>query len=171
MISHPERLDGVHDDLCRVVIYASGLLEEDARLHVRVQEGRRTKERQAALVKAGSSMTMDSRHIPVNGIAYAVDLLPEADLDHDGLIEVAELYDWPSIYRVADAMASAARGLRIPIVWGGCWDRKINSIYDAERDHAAYVLRRKAAGRRAFSDGPHYELDRSSYKTVERVVT
>jgi peptidoglycan L-alanyl-D-glutamate endopeptidase CwlK len=170
MISHQERLQGVHADLCRVVTYAAQLLEEDSALHVRVQEGRRSRERQVELVKVGSSLTMDSRHVPVNGVSYAVDLLPAADLDHDGIVELAELYDWLTIYRVADAMARAARALRIAVVWGGCWDRQISTIYDAEQEHAAYVLRRKAAGRRAFSDGPHYELDRTVYRPGVAVV-
>ena len=163
MISHRERLEGVNDDLCRVVHYAAQMLEEDAALQVRVQEGCRTRDRQRQLVKVGASMTMDSRHLT----GHAIDLLPEADLDHDGVIELTELYDWPSIYRVADAMARAARALQIPIIWGGCWDRQLNALYDAEEEHAAYVLRRKAAGKRAFSDGPHYELDRSAYKVKD----
>jgi peptidoglycan L-alanyl-D-glutamate endopeptidase CwlK len=47
-------------------------------------------------------------------------------------------WDWPLYHELAKAMKAAASELGIPIVWGGDW--------------------------RTFKDGPHFELDRRTYK-------
>jgi len=46
-------------------------------------------------------------------------------------------WDWPLYHKIAVAMKAAAKELNVPIVWGGDW--------------------------RTFKDGPHYELNRSTY--------
>ena len=61
-----ERLQGVHPDLVRVVELAIQLTPVD----FTVLEGLRTLERQKALVAAGSSKTLNSRHLT----GHAVDL-------------------------------------------------------------------------------------------------
>lgn len=99
------RLEGVHEDLVRVVRAAITLTEVD----FTVLEGLRTKERQRKLFNSGASTTMNSRHLT----GHAVDL--GAYLD--GRIR----WDWPLYYKIADVMKEASRQLDIPIEWGGDW--------------------------------------------------
>ena len=92
-----QRLAGVHPDLVRVV--------EQARLAVGfiVVEGLRTRERQAKLVKAGASRTMNSRHLT----GHAVDLGYWLD-DGDGVPENGEIrWDWPLYAQLASAVVNA----------------------------------------------------------------
>ena len=98
-----------------------------------VTEGVRTREKQAQLLKAGASRTMNSRHLT----GHAVDLAAWLD-DGDGNPEGGEIrWDWPLYERLNLAMQAAAADLAVPIVWGGSW--------------------------RTFKDGPHWELDRKVY--------
>jgi peptidoglycan L-alanyl-D-glutamate endopeptidase CwlK len=46
-------------------------------------------------------------------------------------------WDWPLFHQIAPAMKQAAQELGVDIVWGGDW--------------------------RTFKDGPHFELNRSTY--------
>lgn len=102
-----ERLKGVHHDLVRVVELAITLTDTD----FMVLEGLRTPERQAELVKAGASMTLNSRHLT----GHAVDL---------GAVVGGKLrWDWPLYPRLAKAMRDAAGQLNVPIVWGGDWPK------------------------------------------------
>lgn len=155
MILHAERLIDVHDDIGAVVRLADTFLE----FNIRVNEGRRTKERQTQLVKIGASMTMNSRHLT----GHAVDLLPVVDIDKDGKIELEELYNWQLSFQLASAMRKAAIQLNVPLVWGGCWDRTLSQINDPEHASADYVARRRKRNLRAFVDGPHFELYREVY--------
>lgn len=102
-----ERLVGVHPDLVRVVEHAITRTEVD----FVVLEGLRTPERQKALLAAGASMTMNSRHIT----GHAVDLA--------ALIDGEVRWDWPLYPRLAIAMKAAAKALNVPIGWGGDWRR------------------------------------------------
>lgn len=158
MITNAERLIGVKDDLCAVVRSADTILTPKG-IHIRVQEGLRTPERQAQYVANGTSWTMNSRHLT----GHAVDLVTLVDLDHDGKIEIEELYSWQLAFQVASAMKIAAGNLNIALVWGGCWDRTLAEIRDPESAMADYVARRKKRGLRANVDGPHYELAKSKY--------
>jgi peptidoglycan L-alanyl-D-glutamate endopeptidase CwlK len=97
-------LRGVHPDLVAVVKRAIELTPID----FTVTEGLRTKERQAQLLKAGASKTMNSRHIT----GHAVDLAAWVD----GI-----RWDWPLYAKIAIAMKTAASELGIPIIWGGDW--------------------------------------------------
>ncbi len=143
-----ERLKGVHPDLIRVVERAVRVTPVD----FTVLEGVRSVARQRELVKKGASKTMDSRHIT----GHAVDL--------GAWIGGQVRFDWPLYYRIASAMQRAARELNIPIVWGGVWDRRLNDLPDdMDAAVAAYVRRRKDAGRSAFIDGPHFELQKAAY--------
>jgi peptidoglycan LD-endopeptidase CwlK len=99
-----DRLQGVHADLVRVVERAIQITTQD----FRVQEGLRTRERQAALVARGASRTMNSRTLT----GHAVDLVA---LDGG---EVS--WQWENYFRVA-AMQAAAREFGAPVRWGGCW--------------------------------------------------
>lgn len=100
-----ERMTGVHADLVRVVRRAAALSE----VAFVVTEGLRSAKRQAALVAAGASRTLNSRHLT----GHAVDIAPKID----GTIS----WDWPAFYPVARAFKDAAGELGVAIVWGGDW--------------------------------------------------
>lgn len=100
-----KRLEGVHPDLVRVVERAIAITEVD----FVVLEGLRTKERQAQLVKAGASRTMNSRHIT----GHAVDI--------GAWVNKEVRWDWPLYAKIAAAMKKAATEQTVPIVWGGDW--------------------------------------------------
>ena len=99
------RLQDVHPDLVKVVERAIELTEID----FTVLEGRRAKERQAELLKAGATTTMNSRHLT----GHAVDL--------GALVGGKVRWDWPLYYKIADAMKAASAELGIPVEWGGNW--------------------------------------------------
>ena len=101
------RLQGVHPDLVKVVELAIELTTVD----FTVLEGLRTPERQKALVAAGASQTMNSRHLT----GHAVDIGAWVDDQVD--------WSWPLYHQIAKAMKAAAAELNIPIEWGGDWKR------------------------------------------------
>lgn len=100
-----DKLKGVNIDLVSVVHRALELSDID----FAVTEGLRTKERQAELVKAGASKTMNSRHIT----GHAVDLA--------AIVDGSVRWDWPLYEKIAKAMKQAAYELNIKIEWGGDW--------------------------------------------------
>jgi peptidoglycan L-alanyl-D-glutamate endopeptidase CwlK len=95
------KLQGVHPDLVAIVRKAD---EMGARFHVTC--GMRTIDEQKALVAAGKSKTMKSRHLT----GHAVDVVAVTD---DGVS-----YDMDDMTAVARKMKSAAADLGIPIEWG-----------------------------------------------------
>ena len=99
------RLKGVHPDLVKVVERAIQLTPVD----FTVLEGLRSPERQKALVAAGASQTLKSRHLD----GHAVDLGAWVDEQVD--------WSWPLYGKIAGAMKTAAAELKIPIEWGGDW--------------------------------------------------
>lgn len=100
-----QRLEGVHPDLVRVVQKALTLSQID----FAVIEGLRTKARQAELMAAGASKTMNSRHIT----GHAVDIAP--------VIGGKIRWDWPLFDELAIAFKLSATQECVPIVWGGDW--------------------------------------------------
>lgn len=98
-------MNGVHPALQSVVRRAIQITEID----FVVTEGLRTKERQAELLKAGASKTMNSRHIT----GHAVDLAAWVD----GRVD----WSWPLYDKLAHAMKTAAKELGVAIIWGGDW--------------------------------------------------
>lgn len=141
-------LKGVHSDLVAVVERAIELTPQDFSVH----DGIRTIEQQKELVKSGASKTLNSRHIS----GHAVDLVP--------YINGKLRWEWEPIYQIADAVRLAANELEIPLRWGGAWDIQLTSSDDSPDDIVSdYVARRKKAGKKAFIDGPHYELPRGEY--------
>lgn len=74
-----------------------------------VTEGLRTVDRQKALVRAGASRTMNSRHLT----GHAVDVA--------ALVGRNVRWDWPLYPKIAAAFKQAALELDVPIVWGGDW--------------------------------------------------
>jgi len=101
------RLAHVHADLQRVVKRAIALSVID----FRVLEGVRTLARQKALVAAGASRTLNSRHLT----GHAVDL--------GALVNGRIAWDWPLYAKIAAAMKQAAEEEAVPIVWGGDWPK------------------------------------------------
>jgi len=142
-----QRLSEVHPDLQKVVRLAIRRSKTD----FTVLEGLRSATRQKQLVAQGKSKTLDGRHIT----GHAVDLGAYVD----GQVS----WDWEHYYRLAEAMRDAAVELGVPIVWGGVWDKRLNLLHNTKQAVADYVQSRKAVGRDAFIDGPHFELDRKEY--------
>lgn len=102
-----KNLKGVHPDLVRVVRKAALIMPDT--LGFVVTEGLRTQQRQAELVKAGASKTMNSRHLT----GHAVDLAATVG----GEVR----WDWPLYRTLADAMKAAAEEEKVDVVWGGDW--------------------------------------------------
>lgn len=102
-----KRLRGVHPDLVRVVERAIQIADVD----FTVLEGVRSEKRQAELVTAGASLTMNSRHIT----GHAVDL--------GALVGGKVRWDWPLYHKIAAAMKTAAAECGIDIEWGGDWKK------------------------------------------------
>lgn len=100
-----ERMRGVHPALIGVVERAIALTPVD----FMVTEGVRTLERQAQLVRAGASRTLNSRHLS----GHAVDLA--------ALVDGAVRWDWPLYPRIAGAMKAAAAERGVALIWGGDW--------------------------------------------------
>ena len=120
------KLVGVHPDLVRVVERAIQISEVD----FAVTCGTRTLAEQEALLKAGATTTLKSRHLG----GFAVDL---AAFIGTRLSWEARLY-----HKIKDAMFAAAAELKIPIRWGGDWNCNGDSNDES------------------FFDGPHFELPR-----------
>jgi peptidoglycan L-alanyl-D-glutamate endopeptidase CwlK len=146
-------LEGVHPRLVACVKRAIQLTPVDFGVH----DGLRTREEQARYLKAGVSKTMNSKHLrQADGWGHAVDLVP--------YINGKLRWEWPPIFAIAASMAIAARELQLPLRWGGVWDRRFPvdfPTYTAggmERAVSAYTARQRERGRRAFLDGPHFEL-------------
>ena len=120
-------LMGVHVDLVKVVRKTAEdwASTNDGVSRLIVTEGLRSKERQIELHKAGASMTLNSRHLTGHAVDLAVIIAGKPD------------WSWPPFHRLGQLMKSNARGLNVPIVWGGDW--------------------------KSFKDGPHFELDRAFY--------
>ena len=108
-------LVGVKPELVRVVELAARQMPPELRFVV--TEGVRTEVRQAQLLKAGASRTMNSRHLTGD----AVDVAAQIDSNADGLWEVR--WDWPLYERIAVAMKAAAIELGVNLTWGGSWPK------------------------------------------------
>jgi peptidoglycan L-alanyl-D-glutamate endopeptidase CwlK len=115
------RLEGVHEDLKKVVTRASEITE----VEFVVTEGLRTKARQAQLFAAGASQTMNSRHLT----GHAIDLA--------ALVGGAVRWDWPLYDKLGAAMKQAAKELGIAIIWGGDW-KTLRDGPHFELDRKAY---------------------------------
>ena len=120
----------------------------------RVTEGLRTLSRQKHLLAIGASQTLNSKHLTGD----AVDLVP-----WDG----GPRWEWPLIYRLAEHIRKVALKHAISLRWGGVWDMGQSFTYTTsppEQLVIAYVARQKAKGKKAFLDGPHFELCQRSNK-------
>ena len=100
-----ERMTGVHPALVAVIEAAIRRSSVD----FLITEGMRTPARQAALVRAGASRTLKSRHLT----GHAVDVA--------AVVEGKVRWDWPLYPRIAEAVKAAAAEQGTAIVWGGDW--------------------------------------------------
>ena len=139
-----DRLEGVNDDMVRVVKKAIELTKVD----FGVICGLRTVEEQEELVAKGASQTMKSKHID----GLAVDLM--AYLGGRASWEL-NLYD-----DIADAMKEAAKLENVGVRWGAAWQIDNMADWDGTMEEAmnAYIDLRRSQGRRPFIEGPHFEL-------------
>lgn len=144
------RLIGVDERLVNLV--SSAILTSP--IDFTVNEGLRTLERQKHLVAIGASTTLNSKHLT----GEAVDLIP--------YVENTIRWEWPLYYTLAEHIRSVAQSMNISLRWGGCWD-----VYGFTYTSASckklvddYVARQKKKGKRAFIDGPHFELCKRSIK-------
>ena len=112
-----QRLRGVHPDLVKVVERAIKITDVD----FTVLEGLRTPERQKALVEAGASQTLNSRHIT----GHAVDL--------GAWVGDEVRWDWPLYHKIAAAMKEAAKQEGVSIVWGGDWKMRDGPHFELDR--------------------------------------
>ena len=102
------RLKGVHPALQDVIRTTADIMrEEEADIGFIVTEGLRTKERQAQLVKAGASRTMNSRHLTGHAVDLAV------------LVDGEVRWDWPLYAKLASYVKRAAQQENAAITWGG----------------------------------------------------
>lgn len=141
-------LKGVHPRLVAVVRRAIQLTAQDFTVH----DGVRTLEQQRANLVAGTSKTLDSKHLAqADNFGHAVDLVP--------WVGGKPRWEWPAIYPIAAAMRRAAEELATPLTWGGAWDIPFLSIGptagDMEKAVQAYTQRHPGPD---FIDGPHYQL-------------
>lgn len=139
-----DKLAGVNPKLVAVVKRAIQLTTVD----FGVSEGLRTLETQKKYVATGKSQTMQSKHLE----GRAVDLV--AYIDGEVCWEL-NVYD-----NIADAVAKAAKELKVPIRWGAAWNvpdiTKWNGTMESAMNH--YIDARRKEGKRPFIDGPHFEL-------------
>jgi peptidoglycan LD-endopeptidase CwlK len=99
------RMKGVHPALIAVMESAI----QRSPVDFMITEGLRTPARQAALVRAGASRTLKSRHLT----GHAVDVA--------ALVEGRVRWDWPLYPRIAEAVKAAAREQGVALIWGGDW--------------------------------------------------
>lgn len=102
-----QRLEGVHEDLRVVMLYAIAISPVD----FAITEGLRTLDRQKQLLAAGASKTLNSRHLT----GHAVDVA--------AFIGRELRWDWPLYERLAESVKQAAKTVEVPIEWGGDWKR------------------------------------------------
>jgi len=143
-------LQGVHPDLVRVAHRALALTNID----FGVIEGLRTAARQAQLLAAGASTVQVSRHQS----GHAIDVM--------AYVGPRGSWELPLYCEIALAFKRAALQEDVPVRWGGCWAllSTLPASADAIHDRVQkYGADRRAQGRRALIDGPHFELPTSVY--------
>lgn len=114
-----------------------------------VFETLRAVETQRRYVQRGMSRTMNSKHLKQpDGFAHAVDLVP--------LLDGQPRWEWSLIWPIADVIRQLAIAAKVPVTWGGIWDRRLDQLSGGLRAEVdGYCLRHPGPD---FLDGPHYEL-------------
>lgn len=131
------RLQSCHPHLQEVVKRAIGYTDVD----FMVMETERTLERQKVLKAEGASKTLNSRHL-VNSCNHEGKIIKCCHAVDLGALLVGKLdWTWELYVRISAHMKRSSTELRVPIVWGGDWER--------------------------FRDGPHFELDWKQYPILK----
>lgn len=139
-----EKLKGVHPDLVKVLELAITYTKQD----FSITEGVRTKEQQAIYVRTSKSQTMNSKHlVQKDGYGHAIDVVP-----------YPVSWELEKFYPIADAIAKAAKELKVTVRWGGAWINLNSSELLAKQLLDNYVKARKKAGNKVFIDAPHFEI-------------
>lgn len=146
-----KKLSLVNKRLQSVVVRAAEISEQE----FTVLEGLRSPERQKQLLSQGNTQTLKSNHITGN----AVDLVPKVN----GKIS----WDWKYFYPIANAMDNAADELKIKLTWGSAWNGTTEDWDNSKEAQDKYKRVRKAAGKSAFLDGPHWEIPKEDQDMVE----
>ena len=146
-----KKLSQINKRLQSVVLRAAELSEQE----FVVLEGLRSPERQKQLLSQGNTQTLKSNHITGN----AVDLVPKVN----GKIS----WDWKYFYPIANAMDNAADELKIKLTWGSAWNGTTEDWDNSKEAQDKYKRVRKAAGKSAFLDGPHWEIPKEDQDMVE----
>lgn len=150
-----QRLDKAHPDLRRLMIESA----KKCPVAIEVGEVLRSRARQAQVVKAGASATMNSRHLahPSDGLSRATDIVCTIG----GKVS----WDWPLFFEAARHVQLIAQRLGIRVTWGGVWDRCLNDLSAAlEKEVRDYITRARARGvKKPLIDGPHFQLDWKAY--------
>lgn len=114
-----------------------------------IYDGARTDEEHAANVAAGTSRAGRSKH--QDGLAV------------DAVAWLRGKYTWApaQCWKVAKSYQQSSRFLRIPIIWGGVWDRQLAELgASLETEHITYCERFKLRnpGREPLVDLVHFQL-------------
>lgn len=144
-------LKGVHPKMVRFAELTLCYSAQDFGIH----DGLRTTAEQAEYVRTGASQTMNGKHLKQkDGWGHAIDAVP--------FINGKLRWEWPPIYVIAAAAKRAAAELGLRVKWGGAWIElsqiKGDTPADMERAVEAYGAARRRAGKKVFTDGPHFEL-------------
>lgn len=133
------KLKGVHPNLVKVVHLGLSLTDVD----FGVTDGLRDMKKQEEYVAKGTSQTKNGRHLT----GHAVDLTP---YNEKGEAITGKLgndpKNWHYFASVSFAMKKASQILKIPIEWGGDWEKvKVNGEW------------------KDFKDGYHFQLPWKDY--------
>jgi len=145
------KLEGVHPDLVAV----AKLAIQKSAIDFGISEGVRSKSRQAKLVKAGASTTLNSKHIiqESTGFSHAIDIFT--------IVDGRACWELDTYCVAGEAFLLACKELSAPVTWGACWHIKdISGCELSCHDMITqYTDARRKEGRRAFIDAPHYQLN------------
>lgn len=100
-------LEDIHPQLAEVAHKALAM----SRVDFTIISGKRSHDEQLALVKAGASQTMKSKHLDGRAIDF-VPLDPETGKG---------VFNRSLALEVAVAFMDAGQGLHCPVTWGGLW--------------------------------------------------
>ena len=139
-----QKLQGVHPDLVKVMNLAIQKSSQD----FSITEGVRTLERQKELLAKKLTQTLNSNHIKqADGFGHAVDVAP-----------YPLSWDLEKFYPIVEAVRAAAKELGVRVRWGGAW-AVLNDTNKSPKDLVnEYSAERRKLGKKAFIDGPHFEL-------------
>lgn len=139
-----QKLQGVHPNLVKVMNLAIQKSSQD----FSITEGVRTLERQKELLAKKLTQTLKSNHIKQeDGFGHAVDVAP-----------YPLSWDLEKFYPIVEAVRAAAKELGVKVRWGGAWAVLNDSAKSPKELVNEYSAERRKLGKKAFIDGPHFEL-------------